>query len=349
MIDVVVLTGPCGVGKSSVGFDAMDRLASAGVKVAFVDGVLAHVSPTPPDDPFAYGTAERALRALWSVFAAEGHTRLLLSRVVEDETQLGIVQRAVPGSRVRLFRLVAASGTIATRLARREVGDGLDWHLKRSAEIGCSTLGEPVDAERPLREVVTDVLERTGWLDGTSAGPNRPKTEPGAPAPVVLRAERPDDSDAIGAVIEAAFAGKPYAEGDEADLVVALRADDALALSLVAEAGGRVVGQVAFSPARASEGAPGWHALGPVAVLPDWQGRGIGSRLVRDGLEQLAARGAAGCILVGDAAYYTRFGFEPAPANAPPGQPADYFMVKVLAGPRVTGTIDFHPAFTPGR
>lgn len=171
MIDVVAVTGPCGVGKSSVGFDAMDRLASAGVKVAFVDGVLAHVAPPPPDDPFAYGTAERALRALWRVFAEEGHTRLLLSRVIEDDAQLAIVERAVPDARIRLFRLVASPRTIAERLARREVGDGFEWHVQRAAAIARSALGEPVDAERPLREVVDDVLARTGWL---RAGPARP-------------------------------------------------------------------------------------------------------------------------------------------------------------------------------
>jgi hypothetical protein len=164
MIDVVAVTGPCGAGKSSVGFDAIDRLANAGVKAAFIDGVLAHVAPAPPGDPFAYGVAEKALRALWQVFADEGHTRLLLSRVVEDEAQLGIIERAIPGARVRLFRLVASPRTIAERLARREAGDGLAWHVQRAAEISRSVLGEPVDAERPLPDVVDDVLARTGWL-----------------------------------------------------------------------------------------------------------------------------------------------------------------------------------------
>jgi hypothetical protein len=178
MIDVVAVTGPCGVGKSSVGYEAMDRLACAGVKVAFVDGVLAHVAPAPVSDPRAYGTAERALRALWRVFAEEGHTRLLLARVIEDDAQLGIVARAVPDARVRLFRLVASPSTIAARLARREVGDGLDWHVRRAAEIARSSLGEAVDAERPLREVVDDVLARTGWL-GTRR--DRPRGDTGAP------------------------------------------------------------------------------------------------------------------------------------------------------------------------
>lgn len=332
MIDVVAVTGPCGAGKSSVGFEMLDRLARAGVKVAFVDGVLAHVTPTPPDDPFAYGTAERALRALWQVFADEGHTRLLLARVVEDETQLAIVLRAVPDARVRLYRLVASPATVAARLARREVGDGLDWHVQRAAEIARSVLGEPVDAERPLREVVDDILARTGWLNA-------------APDDLDIRPERPGDHDALGALVTSAFAGKPYAEGDEAELLVALRRARALTLSLVAERDGVVIGQAAFSPARSSDGAQGWYALGPVAVLPAHQGRGIGSRLIRAGLEHLAGLGADGCILVGDPAYYTRFGFAVSPQNAPPGQPAEYFMLKVLRGRRPSGPISFHEAF----
>jgi hypothetical protein len=172
MIDVVVVTGPCGAGKSSVGFEAMDRLARAGVKAAFIDGVLAHVTPSPERDASAYRTAERALRALWRVFAEEGHTRLLLSRVVEDDEQLAIIVRAIPDARVRLFRLVASPATVAERLERREVGDGFDWHVRRAAEIARSVLGEPVDAERPLREIVDDVLARTGWI-GTGPGVGR--------------------------------------------------------------------------------------------------------------------------------------------------------------------------------
>lgn len=170
-------------------------------------------------------------------------------------------------------------------------------------------------------------------------------TEPSEPTELTLRPERPDDHAAIGELITAAFAGKPYAEGDEADLLVALRRERALTLSLVAEWRGEVVGQAAFSPARAADGSQPWYALGPVAVLPAHQGKGIGSTLIRAGLETLSGTGAAGCILVGDPAYYTRFGFRVCPENAPAGQPAEYFMVKLLAGPRPLGPIAFHEAF----
>jgi putative acetyltransferase len=164
-------------------------------------------------------------------------------------------------------------------------------------------------------------------------------------ASIRIRPERPGDAAAIGEVVTAAFLGRPYAEGDEAELVEKLRALGALSVSLVAELDGAIVGQVALSPARAPDGAAAWYGLGPVAVLPAHQLRGIGSALVRAGLDAIAARGASGCILVGSPAYYSRFGFVLAPALCPPGQPAEYFQVKLLGGPLPAGPIRFHEAF----
>ncbi len=162
---------------------------------------------------------------------------------------------------------------------------------------------------------------------------------------VEIRPERSDDTDAIGELVTSAFFGMPYADGDEAGLLEALRAQNALSVSLVAELEGTIVGQVAFSPARTSGGMSGWYALGPVAVLPGRQGVGIGSMLVRTGLEAVSELGAVGCILTGDPAYYSRFGFEPAPQSAPPGEPSEFFMVKLLRGQLPAGSIHFHEAF----
>lgn len=162
---------------------------------------------------------------------------------------------------------------------------------------------------------------------------------------VEIRPERSNDVEAIGQLIKSAFLGMPYADGDEAELVEALRSQNALPVSLVAERDGRIVGQVAFSPARASGGAPGWYALGPVAVLPAHQGGGIGSALIRAGLQAVFELGASGCILTGDPAYYARFGFMLSGKSAPPGEPAEFFMVKLLRGRIPAGPIRFHEAF----
>jgi putative acetyltransferase len=161
----------------------------------------------------------------------------------------------------------------------------------------------------------------------------------------LIRPERPDDWAAIGFVIRAAFFGKPYAAGDEAELVEALRRKHALVVSLVAELQGTVVGQVALSPAFASDGTARWYALGPVSVLPEYQGRGIGARLVHAGLGAITKLGANGCILTGDPAYYARFGFALAPSNAPAEEPPEFFMIKVLEGQRPRGPICFDSAF----
>jgi putative acetyltransferase len=160
-----------------------------------------------------------------------------------------------------------------------------------------------------------------------------------------IRPERPDDHVAIGVVIRAAFLGKSYAAGDEAELVDALRKRNALAVSFVAECNGTIIGQLAMSRAVASDGASGWYALGPVAVLPERQGRGIGARLVRAGLQAIRRLGANGCILTGDPAYYRRFGFVVSPANAPPGEPAEFFMIKAFGDRIPTGPIHFDEAF----
>jgi putative acetyltransferase len=166
-----------------------------------------------------------------------------------------------------------------------------------------------------------------------------------AMGPIRVRRERLSDVDAIGELIRSAFLGMPYADGDEADVVEALRSQDALSVSLVAESDGTIVGHVAFSPARASNTALRWFALGPLAVLPSHQCRGIGSALVRSGLGAISELGAGGCMLVGDPSYYSRFGFNPSPENAPPGQPPESFMVKVLRGELPIGPIFFHEAF----
>jgi putative acetyltransferase len=165
--------------------------------------------------------------------------------------------------------------------------------------------------------------------------------------PARVRPERSGDVDTIGDLIRSAFLGMPYAEGDEAELVEALRARGALSVSLVAEREGKIVGQVAFSPARPPDGTLGWYALGPLAVLPGHQRGGIGSALVRAGLAAISELGAEGCILVGDPSYYSRFGFIRSPGNTPPGQPSEFFMVKLLRGRLPVGPIRFHEAFGP--
>jgi putative acetyltransferase len=125
--------------------------------------------------------------------------------------------------------------------------------------------------------------------------------------PVEIRPEQPADAPAIRRVLEAAF---PTA--DEARLVDLLRDGGHLLVSLVAEDVETVVGHIAFSPVRIDD--QGIEEVGvglaPVAVLPDHQRRGIGSRLIREGLAA-CVRGRCGFVVVlGEPALYRRFGFD---------------------------------------
>jgi len=160
-----------------------------------------------------------------------------------------------------------------------------------------------------------------------------------------IRQETSDDQAAIYALTEAAFRDRPYADGDEQDLVDRLRTQGALALSLVAELDGVIVGQVTFSPATLSDGSNPWFALGPISVEPSVQLQGVGSALILRGLADIEALGALGCILTGNPAYYQRFGFELTPEHVPTQESAEFFMVRRLSQQTPTGRFAFHSAF----
>jgi putative acetyltransferase len=116
-----------------------------------------------------------------------------------------------------------------------------------------------------------------------------------APMKIDVRSETAADVAAIEAVTVAAFLHAPHTSHTEQFIVEGLREDGQLTVSLVADAEGIVVGHVAISPISISDGAIGWYGLGPISVAPEYQRRGIGSRLMREALRVLRERGAAGC------------------------------------------------------
>lgn len=164
-------------------------------------------------------------------------------------------------------------------------------------------------------------------------------------AGLALRPERPADPPRIRSLTQAAFAGAAHSSGTEAAIVDALRAAGGLSLSLVAELEGAVVGHVAFSPVRIEGAELGWLGLGPVSVAPTAQRRGIGTALVEAGLARIRADGAAGCVVLGDPAFYRRFGFTADPALRYGDVPPEYFQSQRFRGPAPRGQVAYHPAF----
>lgn len=165
------------------------------------------------------------------------------------------------------------------------------------------------------------------------------------PLPFSIRDEQPRDIPAIAAVVRAAFAAMPFSDQTEHRVVDALRAENALSVSLVAEMSGAIVGHVAISPVTISDGALGWFGLGPVSVAPEHQRRGIGQALIRDALAQLKSGGACGCVVLGHPSYYGRFGFERNPALVLSGFDADHFFSVQWRGQPAAGIVTYHRSF----
>jgi putative acetyltransferase len=124
-----------------------------------------------------------------------------------------------------------------------------------------------------------------------------------------------------------------------------LREKGALALSLVFVRDDAVAGHVAFSPVLIDGQDRGWFGLGPIAVDPPFQRRGIGRAMIQAGLEQLKARGARGCVLTGNPDLYTRVGFTHTRRLTYAGGPPEVCMIHPFGADIPQGKVEFDPAF----
>lgn len=162
------------------------------------------------------------------------------------------------------------------------------------------------------------------------------------PAELTIRVEIPGSIPAVRQVNEKAFGRET-----EADLVDTLRANGKFALSLTAALNDEVVGHILFTDMLGS--AQRFAALAPMAIIPDHQGTGIGSSLVRTGFEYLQEQGYDAVVVLGHKEYYPRFGFVPAANFGLTTQfdvPPEYLLVARLSGtPIAPGKVFYQPEF----
>ena len=160
---------------------------------------------------------------------------------------------------------------------------------------------------------------------------------------MLIRNETAGDVPAISRLVTEALRMLAQSTGTEASIVEALRAEGALALSLVAEEEGEVIGYLAASAARIGT-QDGWGLIGPLVVLPSRHRQGIGTALMAEALRRLRAsnRGAA---LVGDPTYYGRFGFRAFPGLRVTGCPPEVVQALPFDGTEPNGELIHHPAF----
>ena len=163
---------------------------------------------------------------------------------------------------------------------------------------------------------------------------------------MIIRKETESDAEAIFNITKLAFENHPYSHNTEQFIINALRAANALTISLVAEIDGKIVGHIAFSPVTFSDGSKNWYGLGPISVMPDYQKQGIGKRMVNKGIGLLKDLGAEGCVLVGDPKYYERFGFRSPNELKHEGVPQENFLALPFYNRIPEGTVQFHSAFS---
>jgi len=159
-----------------------------------------------------------------------------------------------------------------------------------------------------------------------------------------VRFEQPGDIEKIRLINLEAFETET-----EANLVDALRNTAVELISLVAEENGEVIGHILFSPAILGD--LKIMGLAPMAVLPGWQSKGVGTKLINAGLQACEEAGYESVVVLGHAGYYPRFGFVPSVNFGIKSEydvPPEVFMVKELqegALNGVTGTVKYHQAF----
>ena len=165
---------------------------------------------------------------------------------------------------------------------------------------------------------------------------------------MLIRAEKESDRDTVHTVNISAFETQ-----SEADLVDALRQQAQPVVSLVAEENGELVGHIMFSPVSLSDH-PNLKVMGlaPMAVVPVHQRTGIGSALVRAGLDQCKQLDFVAVVVLGHPEYYHRFGFSPSSQFGIGSEydvPEEVFMAMELQPEALsgkTGRVRYHPAFS---
>jgi putative acetyltransferase len=148
----------------------------------------------------------------------------------------------------------------------------------------------------------------------------------------LIRPEQVADIAPIRSVVRAAFAAVVHSNQKQSLLIDQLRECGALSVSLVAEVDSRIVGHIAFSPVIVDGMLCSWFGSAPLTVLPSFQRKGLGSRLVNAALQTLQIMGANGCVLLGEPDYYRRFGFAARQELILENVTARFFLVRSFSG-----------------
>ena len=170
-VPVLLISGPIGVGKTSVGFALSDLLRGQGVPHTFIDlDQLRYTYPRPEGDRFGSQLGLQNLRDVWRNCVAAGSRNLIIASVIETWKDVEKIRQVVPGAEVTVCQLRATVETLEARVRKREIGTGLEWHLRRSVELAEILAGEavPMDFEvwtdeRGVGAIAQEILAPIIW------------------------------------------------------------------------------------------------------------------------------------------------------------------------------------------
>ncbi|MBB5775980.1 hypothetical protein [Nonomuraea jabiensis] len=169
---VLIISGPVGVGKTSVAGEIFDQLIARDISHAVIDlDNLGLCWPFGEEDPYNDRMAMRNLADVWRNYAAAGVERLVIARVVETRDELAAYRAAVPGADVVVCQLMADKQTLLGRVARREAGSSQEALARRAVELADSLAKSDVadivvsTADRELTDIALEVLRTAHWIE----------------------------------------------------------------------------------------------------------------------------------------------------------------------------------------
>jgi chloramphenicol 3-O-phosphotransferase len=174
---MLVLTGPVGVGKTTVAEAISDVLSEHDLAHAVIDqDWLRWCRPCPSHDPFNVALGLKNLATVWANYRAAGAERLIIADVVETQSDLAHYRAAVPDAVLTVMRLHATLPTIHARLAGRDAGESLVWYRQRAAELILlmerNAIGDlAIDTEgKPVSEIAREIVCRLQWIRDPDPG-----------------------------------------------------------------------------------------------------------------------------------------------------------------------------------
>jgi adenylylsulfate kinase-like enzyme len=170
-IPLAVISGPVGVGKTTIGYEVAEMLETRLVPHTFIDfDQLRYTWPRPPDDRWGNRLGIANLIDVWHNCRAAGSRNLIISYVVETQDFIERLQKAIPDSRIVTFQLSAQPATLQARVNKREMGSAAQWHINRAVELTGILAQDQVPCDyridtdqRRVTDIAAEIVSRVAW------------------------------------------------------------------------------------------------------------------------------------------------------------------------------------------